>query len=340
VSVVVIIAILFGLNYSSRAEHCSISQFSDTQVGTDRSRYGKITMLYGDRSDTTYQTFDRALQTHAHHARRHNYQHHVLDREVVEGVWSKTFYLISLLVAQLSKADHLEWLVWSDADTVLINSEIPLDIFTPATDDLLFQDVMLVMARDQWGMNSGHFFIRVHPKSVHILTRAFAYPFSHEKEFASRRGHRIRDQLALELLIQDPSYQKHVLWAPSSWFNPRFFEIRPGAMCGHFYSDENRTAHMQEWMAKQDQDANRLQIPYEETFYPEEVEHWWRLNKDCRRTLTDTRKVVNEKKGNESLSKSLSTMEEACLWHSDNTTQLDGILRQVKQEIELLHLTS
>ena len=65
---------------------------------------------------------------------------------------------------------------WVDADLILVNPSIPLEIFLPPSD---MDDVHFLGGRDQNCLNTGTFFLRVSAWSVHMLTKALALPLTH-----------------------------------------------------------------------------------------------------------------------------------------------------------------
>lgn len=64
-------------------------------------------MIYGNNS-----VYERAIETHKEHCNRLGYPLFILRREVLDGVWNKLAYLISLIVQELEKPEdeRLEWL--------------------------------------------------------------------------------------------------------------------------------------------------------------------------------------------------------------------------------------
>ncbi|EED11621.1 conserved hypothetical protein [Talaromyces stipitatus ATCC 10500] len=140
------------------------------RVRQPQPNVGKVTMVYGNNS-----IYERAVNTHKVHSRRFDYPHFILRRPILDGVWNKYAILLSVLLRELEKPAErrLQWLFWTDADTVLMNPNLPLETFLPPPDVL---NVHLLLTKDWNGMNNGVFPIRVHPWSVELLSAALAYP--------------------------------------------------------------------------------------------------------------------------------------------------------------------
>lgn len=84
----------------------------------DRVIIGKCTIvLYGST------LYERAVRTHEPHDRMNGYSLHVLRQSLMDDVWSKPAYILSLLLRELTKpeTERLQWILWFDADTVMLN---------------------------------------------------------------------------------------------------------------------------------------------------------------------------------------------------------------------------
>lgn len=112
---------------------------------------------------------------------------------------------------------------WFDADTVVLNSQTPLDIFLPSEPE--FSRVHLLIASNWDGLNSGVFAIRVHPWSVSLLSAVLAYPVYNAAKLETDR---FRDQSAFQWLLQDSNSplkptdtdsEVHWVEVPMRWFN-------------------------------------------------------------------------------------------------------------------------
>ncbi|KAF2461885.1 hypothetical protein BDY21DRAFT_375811 [Lineolata rhizophorae] len=200
-------------------------------------RIAKASMLYGQ----TNSLYERALRTHARHNELHGYAMHVLREEISRGYWNKLSYLHSLVVQELAKPaeQRVEWIMWTDAHTVVLNPHVPLHAFVPPPD---FPTVHFVGPRTASGaLCSSSFFLRAHPWSLDLLTRALAYPllnapadpFSPPGSGASDPAaapsldpDTTMDALALAAALNasaasdDPAHH-HAIYPPRAWFAAR-----------------------------------------------------------------------------------------------------------------------
>ena len=61
---------------------------------------------------------------------------------------------------------------WFDADTVVVNAKIPLEMFLPPSPE--FDHVHFLCGSDHHGLNDGAFLLRVHPYSLHLMAAALS----------------------------------------------------------------------------------------------------------------------------------------------------------------------
>ncbi|EXJ82389.1 hypothetical protein A1O3_06202 [Capronia epimyces CBS 606.96] len=146
-----------------------------TTTAPGRSKIGKITMLYGDSPNPSY---ERALQSHMVHAARHGYPMHVLRQKILGRLWTKPAWILSVVLAELAKPpeQQLEWLFWFDADTFLLNYEIPLETYLPPRQvgHPAFNAVNFLCGNDHNGLNDGAFLLRVNDYAVHLLASSLS----------------------------------------------------------------------------------------------------------------------------------------------------------------------
>ncbi|KAK5040352.1 hypothetical protein LTS07_000850 [Exophiala sideris] len=320
--------------------HNSFPSSSPSAASGDRPKIGTVSVLWG----TVPEAYHRAVARFAQYSRRYNYELSVLERSVGSGHWSKTLHLMYLILRELEKPDEdrLEWLLWFDADVILINQEIPLETFLPNTSNPLYEDIRFVAARDGGGnnggasLNSGVFFARVHIDSVRIFAKAYAYHLYHpDANFGNTY-----DQTALQLVLMEDQNRRHVLWEPHSWFNPHQHEWAPGALCAHFFFIGNKAAEMTNMLDSLDsgQQGGKAQVPYEKSFYSSELDAFWDWNRRVRETL----RVVEGFKLDETTSafhiemfNSTRLHLEDMLWHSDSYTKTGQEILDIEQRLDI-----
>lgn len=199
-----------------KKENNSILITNETQVNGNKddlgakTRIGKCTILFNSNS-----YYERALRSHELHDRQHGYRLNILRQGLMDDVWSKPAYVLSLLLRELSKPEHerLEWLMWVDADTIILNPYVPIDIFLPPPGPE-FEDVHLVYSNDWNGLNNGVFPVRVNQWAVQLFSAVLAY-----RHYQPEADLTFRDQSAMHALIHDPKFEKNIVEAPQRWFN-------------------------------------------------------------------------------------------------------------------------
>ena len=132
-TVCLLLAILFLLECSYRTQLASIiplgTSISRSTISVDKSikknskvRIAKVSMLYGSPNPV----YEKALESHKHHAERWGYPMKVLQQDMVGGFWNKPSYLLSLVIEELAKSPskRVEWLMF------VLLSYITMDILT------------------------------------------------------------------------------------------------------------------------------------------------------------------------------------------------------------------
>lgn len=157
-----------------------------------RSTIGKVTASFGP-PDPVYEL---AIFSHNTHNTLHSYSSFILREQMLSGLWSKHAYLLTSLGTELSKPSdqRLQWLFWSDRDTMLMNPNIPLEAFLPPEPD--FGHVNVLVTRDRNGLNNGVFFIRVHSWSFKLFASALSI-----REYMPDLELKYTEQSAMEQVI-------------------------------------------------------------------------------------------------------------------------------------------
>jgi hypothetical protein len=237
---------------------------------------GKCTVMHGKYS-TTHSPV--AFDTHLRHSEIHHYPIFVLDRPIVDGLWTKEAALLAVLLHEMSKPEEmrLRWLMWFDADTLVVNPLIPAESFLPPAG---LDGINLLVTADWNGLNNGIFFLRVSAWSVILLTNILAYPsYKPDEELP------FTEQSAMERMIQDPRYASGCIYVPPRWFNayPRCenepwttYQVEKGDMMLHFAGVGDRPRMIRAFYEHVAEERGRWEVPMSETRLPEEIEGFWR----------------------------------------------------------------
>ncbi|KAI9799153.1 MAG: hypothetical protein M1833_004193 [Piccolia ochrophora] len=241
------------------------------KVGKSQVRIGKTTMLYGAYNDL----YERAVRTHELHGKRHGYEVHVLRNQISQGYWNKPAWVLSLVVRELAKApeERAHWLMWFDADSLIVNPAVPLDIFLPPPD---FDHIHFVGNKDQNGLNTGTFFIRVSEWSVKFLSKSLAFPqFRTDIDLGTSP-----DQVAMDLIFNETEFAPNVIYQPRPWFNTYQFrhgyEGKKGDLLVHFPGLEDaRWQAMNDWLDIVETRPREWEVDLDQTDYPKKIADWW-----------------------------------------------------------------
>ena len=240
-----------------------------------RTRVGKCTILFDGNS-----FWERAIRTHEEHDRLHGYRLHVLRQQLLDDVWSKPAYILSLLLRELSKpeSERLDWLFWVDADTVILNPHVPIETFLPPPGNE-FEDVHLLYSNDWNGLNNGVFPVRVSQWAIKLFTAIVAY-----RHYKPDTPLVFRDQSAMDNVMREPQFVNNIVQTPQRWFNAYQgehnetlapFQIRRGDLLVHFAGVPNREEQMGYWLDRAEQHLDDWEVPVKSTSYPQERKDFW-----------------------------------------------------------------
>ncbi|PQK16814.1 hypothetical protein BB8028_0007g00180 [Beauveria bassiana] len=239
-------------------------------------------MNYGNMS-----IYDRTVRTHRTHNQRFGYPFFLLETTVLEGVWNKYAILLSVLLQELQKPlnKRLEWLFWFDADTVILNPNIPLEIFLPPS---RHDDVHLLLTKDWNGMNNGVFPLRVNSWSVELLSAALAYPVTRPDVALFWP-----DQSALDRVLHENQYfAASVAYCPLRWFNaymasadgkslnpdsPEQLQVHRGDLLVHFPGTPRSALQstLQPYLVLANEHFGEWELRLEDTQYLKETRDFW-----------------------------------------------------------------
>lgn len=186
-----------------------------------------------------------------------------------------------------SPSERLDWLFWHDADILMLNSVLPLEVFLPPANGK-WDHINLLISNDKNALNDGTFLVRVCEWSVYLFAAGLSYPYYHPEK-RLRNG----EQGALQMVLADwDEFGNHTIHVPQRWFNayhnygiapdipPEWhFEldyVEPGDLLVHLPgTGDSRTAIMNEWWTKLHENPAKWQTPYNETRYFKEIAEFW-----------------------------------------------------------------
>ncbi len=266
-------------------------------------------MLYGGPNPL----YERALATHETHNGNFGYPFYVLREQILPGYWSKPAYLLRLLLSELERpeAERLKWLVWVDGDVVIMNPNIPLEIFLPPEGE--WDHIHAVMTNDHRGLNNGVFFLRVHEKSVYLMNSCLntqIHAPDLELEFA--------DQSALQYWLNTDDFRNHTIHVPQRWFNAyagyrgaptdlfadplqpsykyKANSVKEGDLLVHHAGHKSlRAQRMLPWIEVAEQHLPLWELSLEDTTYPAEISEFWSKDAKNERKAVDEMQKVLEK---------------------------------------------
>ncbi|KAL3454898.1 hypothetical protein BJX64DRAFT_282437 [Aspergillus heterothallicus] len=294
-------------DYVSRIWIPGKEKISDLVVPNNARRITKVSMLYGNR----IALYERALQSHKRHAERWGYGMEVLKKDILVGYWNKPSYLLSLIVREMTRGDgeRVEWLMWVDADSAVINPAIPLEIFLPPS---RIDDIHLVATKDHKGLNTGIFFLRVHQWTINMLIESLGYPIYNPAVDLNVQV----DQSAMEKVLNSTRYRDHVTYLPRTWINTyewlHAYEGERGNYLVHFPGlGEQRWPHMERWLDLVEQTPEKWEVPVEETWYLRDTEAFWYRVSTAKGIIADYEREKSKKKEAAPLSSREREMETA-----------------------------
>ncbi|THW93325.1 hypothetical protein D6D18_06162 [Aureobasidium pullulans] len=283
-----------------------------------KTRVGKCTIvLYGSS------IYERTVKTHTLHNKLHGYPLHVLRQSIMDDVWSKPAYILSLLLRELAKPqeERLEWLLWVDADTIMLNPYVPLEIFLPPSPQ--FDDIHLLVTNDWNGLNNGVFPIRVNQWAVELLSAIVS-----SRYYKPDQDLTFRDQSAMDALLKDKKFAAHTVEAPQRWFNAYQgehnetlapYQVRRGDFLVHFAGVINRDERILFWLDRAEQHLPDWEMEVQHTSYPAEVKDFWN-QKAGERAAKQGEVAEARRKANELLTQTDSRMSE----YQDRLVQSDA----------------
>ncbi|KAG6029329.1 hypothetical protein E4U41_000392 [Claviceps citrina] len=281
----VLAATLIGyhLSFTSRETWTDmIRDHTTSQLGMhpdlhdEQARIGKLFVMYGN----SQRHYERGMQSHKRHNRQHGYPMFIQRVQLMDGFWNKPAFVQYMVLRELRKpeSERLQWLFWFDADTIVLNYNVPLEILLPPQGDKELERINVLVAEDWNGLNCGVYGIRVTRSAVELLADIMAYPdFEPDTELP------FAEQSAMSLLLQRRKFINHFAKIPQRWFNsyphtpgtPETSWVQPGDFLLHFAGVGNRDFYMNHWADESEALGPKWNVPLANTTYPEETKRFW-----------------------------------------------------------------
>ena len=172
-----------------------------------------------------------------------------------------------------------------DADSIIMNQEIPLEIFEPPSD---YGHINWLAGKDFNGLNAGVFILRVNQWSLNLLNRVMTYKHYHPDE-----EYTFQEQTILARLTEnDSEFSGESIYVPKAWINAYFYslhEAKPGLLLSHFPHPDYKW-HIYEWLRvlEADQQGGYAPVynkPVQQTDYPDEIKRFWNVKRRADKAL-------------------------------------------------------
>jgi hypothetical protein len=188
----------------------------------ERQRIAIVSVNYGPQN-VSYQP---SLGTHLQYANLHDLQMHVLCTPILDHLWNKPAFILSLVLVEMAKPPQrrLQWMFWTDRDSIILDQCRSLEEFLPspakssstkegkASDD--HEDIYLLATKDWNGLNNGIFLLRVNDWAVDLFTAILA--FRYYRPYVDLP---FTEQSAMEIVMKEPQFKEKVRIVPQHWFN-------------------------------------------------------------------------------------------------------------------------
>jgi hypothetical protein len=252
---------------------------------------GKLLMQYGPVNPM----YERALATHLPHNQQHGYPMSVLRQTTAGALWSKPAYMLRHILTELEKpaGTRLRWLFWFDSDIVLLNSNVPLELFLPPpTPDKRWDHIRALVCQDGNGLNTGVFALKVDKWAVTFLAATLS-----TRQSQPNIKLKYNDQSAMEFWLQSDLFRYNTMHVPQRWFNAypgkrgtgtRFsdpdlpqsqwhaYAVKEGDLAVHFAGNgETRAPRMLPWLDVAEKRLPKWEVPLSETGLVKEVKRFW-----------------------------------------------------------------
>ncbi|EON62235.1 hypothetical protein W97_01456 [Coniosporium apollinis CBS 100218] len=273
-------------------------------------------MLYGQPNEL----YELALKTHERHSKQHGYEMHVLRRGITGGYWNKLAFLLKLVIQELEKpeSERTDWIMYTDASTLLLNHLLPLHIFLPPSSPE-FAHIHFLSSRSPTGtLNADVFFLHIDPWTVKFLIRAMAVPMIDQQV---QLGHAM-DATAMALVLNETEFRGAAMYQPAGWYHGvqtrEGFSGHAGDLLVSLPAElmGERWRFLREWVERLGREGGRYGVSLRETNYPALIATFWERVRRARGVLRDAEEFAERERGdvNEELKRAIGRLKDAIVW--------------------------
>ena len=184
---------------------------------------------------------------------------------------------------------------WFDADTIILNDNIPWSIFLPPRED--FSDIHFLGNKDWNGYNCGVFMMRINEWSVNFLTQATAIPLL-RPDIPLGVPYPNYEQDAMKWVLEQKGYKEHALYQPREWYNgfsigaEGELEVKTGDLLIHFPGVSQKYSQMGHWLDIVENELEKVKLPLANLTLHDNVKDFWatlRTAKQALQSATESR---------------------------------------------------
>ena len=167
---------------------------------------------------------------------------------------------------------------WFDADTIILNENIPWSMFLPPRED--FNDIHFLGTKDWYSFNCGVFMMRINEWAVNFLTQATALPLL-RPDIPLGDPIPNMEQDAMRWVLDQEGYKEHAVYQPRLWYNAfshgedRTPETKPGDMIIHFPGVEHKYPLMGHWLDIVENEPDKVNIPLANLTLHDDIKGFW-----------------------------------------------------------------
>ncbi|KAH7065348.1 hypothetical protein B0J12DRAFT_32696 [Macrophomina phaseolina] len=190
---------------------------------------GKVSILNNPENEY----IDRAVRTHTVHDKRHGYQHYIMREQLSSNAYENfATHMLSVLQAELSKLqpERLEWLYYFPETTIILNPNVPLELFLPPNENstlasrhLLYPERTTTSTSPPPDLAHTVFAAKIHEWTVDLFTtlvsRATTATEQTQHHDPSSSSNTVMPLPSLLALPPPLSPADHALALPTHWLN-------------------------------------------------------------------------------------------------------------------------